>query len=130
MYTSSKHLCTCHSDTCRQNEHSLSHYQAFMETSCQIETHRILLQMLQTISLNSQSERNRMSASISIRGKRKYLRGESIQTEFLIINQVFHKVLVHWVRFEFTICCQCCQRRDLTILLIWLNSEQDIWMSQ
>lgn len=32
----------CHSDTCRQNEHSISHYQAFMETSCQVETHRIL----------------------------------------------------------------------------------------
>lgn len=71
-----KHLCMCHSDTCRQNEHSLSHYQAFVETSCQVETHRSLLQMLQTISLNSQSEGNGMSASISIRRKRKYLRGK------------------------------------------------------
>lgn len=44
-----------------------------METSCQVETHRSLLQMLQTISFNSPSEGNRMSASISIRGKRKYL---------------------------------------------------------
>lgn len=68
-----KYLCMCHSDTCRQDEHSLSHYQAFIETSCQVETHRSLLQMLQTISLNSQSEGNRMSASISIRRKRKYL---------------------------------------------------------
>lgn len=71
-----KHLCMCHSDTCRQDEHSLSHYQAFMETSCQVKTHRSLAQMLQTISLNSQSEGNRMSASISIRGKRKYLQGK------------------------------------------------------
>lgn len=71
-----KQLRMCHSDTCRQNEHSLSHYQDFMETSCQVETHRSLLQMLQTISLNSPSEGNRMSASISIRGKRKYLRGK------------------------------------------------------
>lgn len=50
-----KHLCMCRSDICRQNEHSLSHYQAFMETSCQVETQRSLLQMLQSISLNSQS---------------------------------------------------------------------------
>lgn len=43
---------------------------------------------------------------------------ESIQTEFLIIKRFFHKVLVHWVQFEFTICCQCCQWRNLTISLI------------
>lgn len=56
--------------------------------------------------------------------------GESIQTEFLIINQLFHKVLVHRVQSEFTICCQCCQWRDLTISLIWLNSEHDIRVSE
>lgn len=51
---------------------------------------------------------------------------KSIQTEFLIRNRLFHKVLVHWVQFEFTICCQCCQWRDLTISVIWLNSESEI----
>lgn len=71
-----KHSYICHSDTCRQNEHGLSHYQAVIEASCQVETHKSLLQMLQTISINSQIEGNRMSASISIRGKRKYLRGK------------------------------------------------------
>lgn len=120
-----KHLCMCHSDTCRQDEHSLSHYQAFMETSCQVETHRSLLHMLQTISLNSQSEGNRMSASISIRGEENIYR-KSIQREFLIIDQHFHKVLVHWVQFQFTVCCLCCQWRCLTTSLIWLNSEQNI----
>lgn len=118
-----KHSYICHSDTCRQNEHGLSHYQAFIEASCQVETHKSLLQMLQTISINSQSEGNRMSASISIRGKEN-IYGVSIQTEFLIISLLFHKVLVHWVQLEFTICCQSCQWTDLTILLICSYSEQ------
>lgn len=48
----------------------------------------------------------------------------SIQTEFLIISLLFHKVLVHWVQLEFTICCQSCQWTDLTILLICSYSEQ------
>lgn len=72
----------CHFDTCRQNEHSLSHYQALVETSCQVETHRSLLQMLQTISLNSQSAGNGMSASISIRGKRKIFTGKAFKLNF------------------------------------------------
>lgn len=119
VYTSSKkHLCMCHSDTCRQNEHSLSHYQAFVETSCQVETHRSLLQMLQTISLNSQSEGNGMSASISIRGKRKYLRGKAFKLNFWLWNQLFcHSPL----QFELIICCQCCQWRELTLIRLKIS---------
>lgn len=56
------------------------------------------LQMLQTISLNSLSEGNSMSASISIRGKRQYLREKAFKLNFWLETNSFHKLLVHWVR--------------------------------
>lgn len=71
-----KTLVMHHSDTCRQHQHSLSHYQAFIEAGCQAETQRSLMQMLHKISISSQSEASRMSASMSITVKRKYLRGK------------------------------------------------------
>lgn len=71
-----KTLVMHHSDTCRQHQHSLSHYQAFIEAGCHAETQRSLLQMLHKISISPQREASRMSASISIAVKRKYLHGK------------------------------------------------------
>lgn len=50
----------------------------------------------------------------ALEGKKNIYR-ESIQTEFLIINRLFRKVLVLWVQFECTICCQHCPWRDSTL---------------
>lgn len=54
---------------------------------------------------------------------------ETIQSEFLITNQLSCKVFVHWVQFEFSVYCQHCQWKDLTISVIWLKSKQDTQMS-
>lgn len=59
----------------------------------------------------------------ALEGKGNIYKGETIPSEFLIINQLFHRAFVRWVQFEFTVCCQLRGWSDLTIAVIRLKSE-------
>lgn len=124
VYTSSKNTCVCviltHED--RMNTVFLITKPSWRQAVMLKPTGACCRCCKPSASTPNAKEKGCLLAS-ALEGKENIYR-ESIQTEFLITNQLFHKVLVHWVQFEFTICCQCCQWGDLTISLIWLNSEK------